>query len=310
MSKFILRIFCFFIIGITSYIILLLSWNELDVTRIESNLNYRIAAGGHLFTRLREVDGFGKVDIVVLGSSHAYRSFDPRFFKLKGYRMFNLGSSGQSPIQSELLLNRYIDELNPKLVIFEVFPNSIISDGVEASLDLISNSKSNDWTTFKLFLDSKNIKVLNTLIVAKIHELLGFKNILTEPLNKENDKYITGGYVENFSLNSGYFQIHEMSTALNNFQLQSLNRIEHLLDKKRIKLLYVTAPVTRKYFDLHPGYSVFYDYFKSKSNYYDFTILNNLNDSVNFIDCDHLNQSGTSLFNEKLFSQIEVLNQF
>jgi hypothetical protein len=286
-----------------------LSWSELGISLIESNLNYRIGAGGHLYTRLREVEGFGKVDIVVLGSSHAYRSFDPRIFKSKGYKLFNLGSSAQTPIQSELLLNRYLNELNPSLVILEVFPNSIISDGVEASLDLISNSKSNDLTTFKLFLESKNIKILNTFIVAKIHELLGLKIDFSEPLVKENDRYIKGGYVENLCLNTGNCQIQEMSTSVNKLQLQSLIRIEQLLEKKGINLLYVTAPVTKKYFDLHPGYPVFYEHFKCKKNYYDFTIFNNLNDNLHFKDCDHLNQNGTSLFNEMLFSQTEILNQ-
>ena len=79
------------------------------------------------------------VDVLFLGSSHAYRGFDPRIFRKRGYSSFNLGSSAQTPSQTKVWLKRYLKHLNPKIVIYEVYPGTFSSDGIEASLDLV------DW---------------------------------------------------------------------------------------------------------------------------------------------------------------------
>jgi hypothetical protein len=53
---------------------------------------------GHMFTRNKELNSLDSIDILVIGSSHVYRGFDPRFFSKKGIRLFNLGSSAQTPL--------------------------------------------------------------------------------------------------------------------------------------------------------------------------------------------------------------------
>src|SRR5438477_3987320 len=67
------------------------------------------AAGGigHTLQRLREVESVGSVDILFIGSSHAYRGFDPRLFAETGLTSFNLGSKAQSPLNSYFLLKHY-----------------------------------------------------------------------------------------------------------------------------------------------------------------------------------------------------------
>jgi len=77
------------------------------------------------------------VDILFLGSSHSYRGFNPQYFS--GYKTFNLGSSAQTPIQTNLLLKRYLHQLNPKTIVYEVYPISLSIDGVESSSDIIAN---------------------------------------------------------------------------------------------------------------------------------------------------------------------------
>ena len=141
MKLFIKRLFFFTVVTILAYILILLLFSKLDklTSMFSPNLNYRVAKGGHLYTRLKDIEHYSHVELLVIGSSHAYRGFDPRIFKKKGVEIFNLGSSAQTPIQTEILIKRYLDKLNPKVVLFEVYPGSLTSDGVESSLDLVSN---------------------------------------------------------------------------------------------------------------------------------------------------------------------------
>ena len=90
---------------------------------------------GHMYSRISEIKNQEDVDILFLGSSHAYRGFDTRIFLENGYKSFNLGSSAQTPTQTKVLVERYLGSLNPELVIYEVYPKTFTMDGVESSLD-------------------------------------------------------------------------------------------------------------------------------------------------------------------------------
>lgn len=304
MKKFIIRLISFLFIAIFFYILVLLAWNRFGFKKIKSNLNYRVAQGGHLFTRLREVENFGEIDVLVVGSSHAYRGFDPRVFQRNNLKMFNLGSSAQSPIQSELLLKRYLGKLKPKLVVMEVFPGSLTSDGIESSLDLISNSISLDYLTFNLVVKNQNLKVWNTYIVSLIYQLFDLNDNLVEGEKKGFDTYISGGYVENKSLNQNLCENSVSFNSFNDEQLAAINRIEQYLLNEDIKLLFVSAPVTQTFFHLHPEYEAFYKYFNNKGNYLDYSQLKVFKEKYHFIDCDHLNAYGTVQFNELLMNSV------
>ena len=60
------------------------------------------------------------VDILILGSSHSYLGIDTRTFNNIGYSAFNLGTTAQTPIQTELLLNRYLNSINPKIIVNKI----------------------------------------------------------------------------------------------------------------------------------------------------------------------------------------------
>lgn len=239
MKKFFIRLTGFILIAALSYILLLIIWNRFGYTKIKANLNYRIAQGGHLFTRLREVENYGEVDVLVIGSSHAYRGFDPRVFQKHQLKMFNLGSSAQTPIQTEILLNRYINKLRPKVVLIEVFPNTITTDdGIESSLDLISNSISNDEVMLDFVLNCKNIKVINTFLVAKIFEIINRNLDFIEDKIKGNDAYVAGGFVQNQTNNFGECKNTNVSFLINQNQINAINRIETKMKEEGINLFF------------------------------------------------------------------------
>lgn len=62
------------------------------------------------------------LDILFLGSSHAYRSFDPQLMdSLWGISSFNLGSSGQTPLTSLHVLRNAILHQRPRMVVMELY---------------------------------------------------------------------------------------------------------------------------------------------------------------------------------------------
>jgi len=103
MKRFIHSLLLFIPCSIVIYILLIILWGDYAPRILEKNLNYKIGAGGHMYSRLQDIHRTSNIDILILGSSHAYRGYDPRIFNKHGFSMFNLGSSAQSPIQTKVL---------------------------------------------------------------------------------------------------------------------------------------------------------------------------------------------------------------
>ena len=240
-----------------------------------------------------------------MGSSHAYRGFSTEIFLENGYRTFNLGSSSQTPAQTIVLLKRYLENLNPKLVIYEVYPRTLSTDGVESALDIISNDK-NDLHSLKMAFQINNIKIYNTLIYSFIRDLLGLNKFFTESVNKGNDKYVSGGFVKK---EMGFYkpsQLKKKVISLNNYQLEQFSEIRELLRIKNIELILVFAPISKAKYNSYVNKTYFDSLMESYAKYYNFNEIISLNDSLHFYDSDHLNQNGVVIFNKSL---IEILNK-
>src|SRR5690554_4580115 len=98
-------------------------------------------------------------------------------------------------MQTKVLLDRYLTSLNPKVVIYEVYPVVFTLDGVESSLDIIANDE-NDLNSIEMALKIDNIKTYNTLLYGFTCDFLSLNKSFIEPVVKGNDKYISGGFVE------------------------------------------------------------------------------------------------------------------
>jgi hypothetical protein len=258
-----------------------------------------------MYSRLSEIKKWGKVDILFLGSSHAYRGFDTRIFSKNGYKTFNLGSSAQSPAQTKVLLNRYLESLNPKLVIYEVYPDTFTIDGVESSLDIIANDK-NDFNSLKMALEINNIKTYNTLIYGFTRDLLGLNESFFEPVVKGNDKYVTGGFVEKEIRFYKPQKFEEKEIILNDYQLKIFSEIVEMLNNNNIELILVYAPIPKVNYNSYRNTNYFDKKMKGYSTYFNFNEIITLNDSLHFYDSHHLNQDGVEIFNKEL---IELLNE-
>ncbi len=306
MKNFFINIVLFFLFTLLVYPVFIILSGYLPILKNikRPNLNYRLGSYGHMYSRINELKKLdNNVDILFLGSSHAYRGFDPRNFK--EYKVFNLGSSAQTPIQTKVLLNRYLHKINPKTVVFEVNPGILERDGVESSLDIIANDK-NDFLSIKMAFELNDIKTYNTLIYALFQDVLHPDKDFSEPIKKDDDTYIPGGFVEREINYYKFIDYNKSEWKFNKNQLKSFNECIYLLKSKNIRIILVFAPITSRLYSSYVN-NYYVDSFIMSYNleYYNFNKLIKLNDSLHFYDSHHLNQYGVDIFNRKL---IDIIN--
>ncbi len=288
------------------YSILIIFWGRFAPAILRPNINYTYRTYGFTNTRLNEISNFKNIDILFLGSSHAYRGFDTRIFNNAGLKSFNLGSSSQTPVQTEILIKRYLDSLKPKMIIFEVSPLSFSTDGVESTLDIISNDK-NDLNSIKLALNQNNLKIYNTLFYSCFHSIyrdLFVEKKYAEDIKKGNDMYISGGYVEKEFKLFKYVNYPETKWEFNETQFSALQRIIELVNKRNIKLILIQAPSTSSFYNAHTNNIEFDDRIGNYGIYFNFNEISKLDDSLHFYDAHHLNQKGVEILDNDVINLI------
>ncbi|KAA0988867.1 hypothetical protein [Dyadobacter aurulentus] len=300
MKKFLSNVFKFISLAVGLYLILLVASQQLLPPAYVKNITYVPGGNGHLYTRLNEADTTKNIDVLILGSSHAYRGYDTRKFRLNGLRAFNLGSSSQTPIQTELLFNEYIDQFNPQLVIFDIYPVLLGSDGVESTIDILSNQTLNIKTA-SLALGSRNIKVYNAFLLDMLFEGLGKET--TEPELKPNgDKYVAGGYIETSQDHVKKERKQRTKRYIvDRKQLEAVTNIVASLKKRNIPYMLIQAPVRNDVYSAVTNNSEMDSILQKFGTYYNFNKRIFLSDHE-FLDASHLNQRGVDIFNKHVLS--------
>jgi hypothetical protein len=305
MNKFICSILKFFVFTAIIYLLLLIIWTGFLPTAFTKNINYRIGSFGFTYTRLKEAKETKNIDILFLGSSHTYRGFDTRIFKEAGFKTFNLGSSAQTPVQTELLLAKFLDSLKPKIIILEVSPMIFSLDGIESSLDIISNVD-NDYKTIRFAIQQNHLKVYNTLLYSLYRELIfNEKSKYIENRTKGVDTYINGGFVQKKMKFYKFIDLEKQQWTFNPKQLEAFKKIITIIAKKKIKVLLVQPPITKSLYNSYENTERFDNEMKKYSTYFNYNEILQLNDSVHFYDADHLNQNGVRVFNNAILKMLE-----
>lgn len=288
------------------YLCVLFLWGQFVPPPINGNLKYVTQHIGFFDKRLAEFERIDSVEILFLGSSHTYRGFDTRIFSAHGISSFNLGSSAQTPVETLLLLQTYLDSIDVDLAVFEVYPITFSIDGVESSMDVIS-AINNDWPSYQMARKINQIKTYNTLIYVSMREFFNLKHSPVEgPTDKE--KYISGGYVEReLEFATPLPMPKEKSDiVILPYQLAAFNDALDMLSAQNIQVVLVFAPVPSAVYQGYADIEEFDSLMHSHGPYYNFNEILNTDDSLHFFDADHLNQIGVNLFNEKL---IEILKR-
>lgn len=304
MKRFIKAISVHSILILILFVLSIIILGNIDSLR-RNFLYYRIGSYGHMYTRLKDFDTIKNVDILFLGSSHSYRGFDPRIFKDSGYKIFNLGSSRQTPIQTEFLIENYLDSIQAKFVIIETFPLMFCDNGIESSLDIISNSKVS-FKSLKLALKQNSLIVYNTLIYSLYRDvLLNEKEIFSEARQKENDVYIKGGFVEK---EMAFFKVRDYNKQSWEFNMKQFEALADLVDRLKetgTKFIFIQAPLTSVLYNSYDNNDEFDHKISQFGLYHNFNDKIQLVDSLHFYDANHLNQEGVELFNQEIIRVLE-----
>lgn len=307
MKKFLKNIALFTPLCVVLYFLLLIIMGEFAPHWLYSNLRY---TRGYSDTGLRiaDINNTSPPDILVLGSSHAYREFDPRIFRQYGYTMFNLGSSSQTPVQTGVMLQRYLKKLKPRCIIYEVYPGTFSADGAEGAADLISNDTVKA-DMLNMAFGVNDIVVYNTLAFALYRQVTHRDHTELQPILDKNDTYVPGGYVERKiefytpDIPNG----KPIKWKLKNKQFTAFAQNLAFIKSQRIPYVLVYAPIPRVSYSRRKNNNAFSERMAAYGPYYNFNGKVPLNDSFHFFDNNHLNQQGVALFNKALLSADTVL---
>lgn len=265
-------------------------------------LNFSSSGVGRINLRTNDILKYDSLNILFLGSSHTFMSFDPRIFKKYNYNSFNFGSLAQSPIQTEYIYKRFANNIKTDLIVYEINPMIISNGGIESNIDLLNSIKI-DLNLTKMSIQSYNLKTINTLVFRLIQDIFGYK--LKAP---ELGTYIQGtGYAPTYRKNIQHNKAHiKHSIDINDRQILALKNLVSYWKKSDKEFLLVQAPMTKEYYSSINNITEIDSIFRSIGPYinYNFTDMN-LIDSLDFADFHHFNQDGVKKFNSFIINDIK-----
>lgn len=306
MWSFIRRCMFFGVFAIVSYPFLIAIMSALLPNELMPNLRYPLGGYGHMYSRMKELKGHATVDVVFLGSSHAYRGFDPRIWSRAGYSAFNLGSSAQTPLQTEVMAKAHVPGLDPAVVIMEVHPNTFMDEGVESAVDLIAN-RPIDAGTWCMAARIPNAKVINAMGYGALRHASGRDDGFVEAARNKEDVYTGNGFVERIN---GHFspvgRPVPVAVEPRPAQWKAFQRTLESLRSQGRQVILVEAPMTRwMYQGMYRDHPRFARLMEESGRFIDMNGKVELDDSLHFFTKGHLNQAGVERFNQALIDTLE-----
>lgn len=316
MKRFLLKFILFFFVSILIYPFLIgfLGSYWLTQRKLTRNLVFYQGGNSFIWSKFQEADTIENIDLLIIGSSLANKGIDPRNFEKIGFKTFNLGSNAQTPKQTEYLLDKYLDKLNPEIVIWEVTPETFEYLGIESFIDISSNTKIN-WNLIKQGVSYFDLIPLNTLIISYWRQIFWDFYNYKERRIKGGNIYVPGGYVE--SGNFEFIEDNDFEKKQFNFlnsQKESFVRSLENLNKRGVEVFLVSAPTTNKYFLSKQNWNevfLFFESFVLKELILEYKNFNNLypefGDNLElFNDNMHLNKKGVEEYNRILIFELEL----
>ncbi len=277
---------------------------------------------GFTLPRFQEINQHQNIDIVFVGSSHCYRTYDTRIFASNGLRAFNMGTTGQTPLNSYYLLKAYLEKLNPQVVVFDLNYRVMNRDGLESFYDLSTNAPYNSGF-WGMALSIGNPHAFNEAISSWILDLLNKAPQYTQK-DRDGEAYTPGGYVEftdYLEVNeadflqpweepSGGYQPQEIE--LNRSQLAYIARIIELVKSHGAKIVLLTKPEPQENLKVVANYDEISTDFASIAAKYDIPfwdynkIAHPLKTEKHYHDKEYLNPFGVNIFNALLLRQLQT----
>ena len=235
-----------------------------------------------------------KYDAIVLGSSHAYRGYDPRIFEQAGVSLFNAGTSSQNAKGSLVLYNEYLRDRSD-VFILDIYDPVFELEGTESNMRLIQNVPTNE-AALALVQQEFKIYTLNALAVR-----LASLNVKDEAPNTD---YIKNGFCEKKGILYAVEPLNDSVFDENDEMFMAFEKMikQMQADGKRIVLCSHPLPQS-------PGLRNYHDKFLARFSpliqrlgvpYIDLTYYTEGFGVNEFADISHLNQQGVEFYNQLL----------
>ncbi len=313
MARFFLRIFFFMIIVIGLLTALIYAASKIKYNEKGSILRQitgnPVKRGGDPFIKFHEAATNTKpIDILVFGSSRAFRAFDPAVFDKHGLNIHILATISQTPTNTYYLVKRYLPLLKPKMVILDIHLGLLNNQGLESFFDLCANMPMSPEHFYMAM--AINQPSAYTVWYSSMIQQLG------TPIYKDINYNPPKGYYKGFlsdSKKDTLLTISENDTAmvlrkLTPMELKNLNYFEKTIQYilgQGIPVIITRQPLigkdainsSRRVRNLASLYQI---------NYYDLNKYENLlNPKRDFYDKGHLNANGALLVSETVIREIE-----
>jgi hypothetical protein len=258
--------------------------------------------GGDTWQRFQEFDPQERQDAVIIGSSHAYRGYDPFVFRDRGFKVFNLGSSSQTPLNTYPLIEHFLDSAHCPVLIFDVYEGSFTNTGLESAADLTQNQPS-DAAALEMAL--------------ALHDLRGLNMMTLRMLTRQDSPYYTAPGYQGLgfcpmvdSINTEAAAKPAKRTELSSVQRHCFEQCVRLCRERGIRLVVASHYARRD--RRGTAHRVLASYVDSVLDgtgvpYLDFTDHPGIDDRHWFADAGHLNLTGSRIFTGQLVDSLESL---
>jgi hypothetical protein len=262
---------------------------------------------GHSLLRFREIQNIKNINILIVGSSKAYRGYDPRIFKAQNYTAFNMGSTSQTPMNTYFLLKQYLPKIKPKVIVFDLDITDMAMDGYESILDLSANVPIS-WELLEMSFATGNPHAV-TNVLGKLIRDKKWPLASVHQQKMKNEKYISGGYVETMMPDEWVPDDNIKKIKIFDSQLGYTSKILDLAKTFNITIVEVIQPLNDSLLRSIPNYKRIANRLRNsamKRNviFIDFNNTMHLNHFDDYQDEFHLNQKGVFKYNKQLLDTL------
>jgi len=293
MKKFLINLLFFSLFSLVFYVTALLLSGKFLPTYLSGNLSGRnvILAKDGSARRFIQAKKHDIVDVLILGSSHACRSYDVRLFEEAGLTAYTLGSSSQPLSHSLRIYKKYVNTFSPRILIIDVYPVLLNASNTESILNTLPLFYEDEEFIYKAFCETYDIRLLHSLFYYKI---FGDIKSIDDKLGK-GDTYIRNGYVENNNTVKKLKDYPLSELMIDDNNIRSLREIVNDAKERGIHVFLFNSPLPMKRYESYINSVKINQLLSSIATYYDYNEAVKLGDSY-FYDEGHINQKGVNLY--------------
>ena len=270
------------------------------------------------------------LDMVFIGSSHSYCTFEPDFFdRSLGTTSHQMGMPLQHADGSYFTLLEVFNYQTPKVVVMELYWDMLDDEFEPSQLDSLFTAMDNEELKNRFMQEVLPLSVGLKSLLPFINFQRDFfmetsnemKKFLEEKYNVTEEKEVTTaeeyydkkGYIytdkqmaeEEYGPANQYNSFDGKSWTMHPEQAKYLDKIISLCKENNAELIFVTAPVAITSFERIKNYEFVHQSIESFAvkngiSYHDYNLINHSLDLLsddNFQDDAHLNHSGVQIIN-------------